>query len=126
MAIAVERVVMGTIDDVQLRRVPARLARIGRQALDAGRELGRRAHGEPGIRANGIPAIGQGRRTPQGPLAFATDPYRWVRLLHRLGQKVNIREATILSLKGGMSTRPQFFEGAQIFISDRTTLGKRR
>src|SRR5438067_13322359 len=111
MTITVERVVMGTIDDVQLRRVPARLARIGRQTLDAGRELGRRAHGEPGVRANGVPAVGQGRCTPQGTLAFATNPYRRVWLLHRLGQKVNIREATILSLKGRMLTRPQLFEG---------------
>src|SRR2546429_2702317 len=117
---------MSTIDDVQLRRVPARLARIGRQALDAGRELDWRTHGEPGVRANGVPAVRQGRRPSQGTWAFTNDPYRWVWLLHRLGQKVDIREATILSLKGWMITRPQLFEGAQIFIRDCTTLGKRR
>src|SRR5215468_8320985 len=126
MAITVERVVMRTIDDVQLRRVPAHLARIGRQALDAGRELSWGAHGEPRIRANGIPAVRQGRRSPQGTLAFATHPYRWMRLLHRLGQKVRIRKATILALKGRMLTRPQLFEGAKIFIRHRATLGKRR
>src|SRR5215467_5679797 len=111
MAIAVQGVVMGTIDDVQFRRVPACLTHICRQTLNAYRELGRRAHGEPGVRANGIPAVSQGRGTPQGTLTFATDPNRRVWFLHWLGQKVNICEATILPLKGRMITRPQLFEG---------------
>src|SRR5262252_11174934 len=102
---------MGTIDDVQLRRVSARLARIGCQTLDTCCELRWRAHGKPGVRADGVPAVRQGCRPPQGTWALTTDPYRWVRLLHWLGEKVNIREATILPLKGRPRTRPQLFEG---------------
>src|SRR5881296_2851956 len=113
MAIAAQGVVRGTVDDVQLSRIPARLACIRRQALNAYRELGRRAHRESRIRADRIPAIGQGRRAPQGALAFATDPNRGVRLLHWLGQKVNVGKATVLSLKGRILTGPQLFEGAQ-------------
>src|SRR5262249_55414514 len=117
---------MSRIDDAQLRRFSARLARIGRQTLDTCRELSWRAHGKPGVRANGVPAIRQGRCPPQGTWAFTADPYWWVRSLHWFGEKVNIREATILPLKGRLRTRPQRFESAQIFISDRATLGKRR
>ena len=64
MAIAVQRIVMGTIDNVQLRRVPARLACICGQTFDAGRKLGWRIHGELGVRADRVPAVRQGCCTP--------------------------------------------------------------
>ena len=55
------------------------------QALQAGLELLRRAHGELRIGGDGIPAIAQPRRAAHGPAALAAHPDGRVRALRRFG-----------------------------------------
>ena len=76
------------------------------------------AHRECRVVADGIPAVAKGGSSADGRPALATHPKRRVRLLHRLGQEPDIREADVLALKCGVVSRPKLLEGPDVLVGN--------
>src|SRR4030095_11323403 len=76
--------------------------------------------------ADGMPAVAQFTGPAQCCFAMTADPNRNGWLLHRLGQKNDIREIAVLAVEGWVFLGPEFSEGANILIRHPAPLVERR
>src|SRR5207249_1472340 len=81
-------------------------------------ELRGRCHWEAWVAANRIPGIGEASCPAQGRRTLAACPDRRVRLLHGLWRECDVGEAAVLALERRIVARPQFLEGANVFIAN--------
>src|SRR6267142_3796750 len=76
--------------------------------------------------ADGMPAVAQFAGAAQCLFAMAADPNRNGWLLHRLGQKNDIRETVVLAVERWIFLGPKFSEGANVLIRHPAPLAERR
>ena len=63
-----------------------------------------------------MPAIGESSHPAQRGPAVTTNPDRWIRLLYRLGQKVECIKAVELTIKTGGFLCPECLEYLKVFV----------
>src|SRR5882757_1704413 len=73
------------------------------------------------VGTDGIPGIADAGRSPQRRPALAADPDRRMRLLHGLRVETDIGESDVLAVELRRILRPEFNEGAHIFVGHRST-----
>ena len=73
-----------------------------------------------------MPAVAQFTGAAQCLFAMAADPNRNGWLLHRLGQKNDIRETVVLAVEGWLLIGPKLSKGFDVFVGHSAPLAERR